>query len=456
MAADRLVSILGLAFGDCGKGLYTDHLCRVWNAHTIVRFNGGAQAGHNVVLPDGRHHTFSQFGSGTFQPGARTFLAHPVIVHPTALLVEAEYLRRSGVPDALARLSIDPRCRLTTPLHQAAGKVRELLRGQNFHGTCGVGIGETVHQSILSPEDTMHFQDLNHPTLAKEKLEALRSRLLAELDGDPGPPDLETERLVLRDPSINELWLQQTCALLSQVPEVSENALSERLHGPGTVIFEGAQGFLLDEWHGFHPHTTWSSPRPASVDALVQEAGLQTKVHHFGVLRSYLTRHGRGPLPTEDPALDCLGETHNSNKGWQGQFRRGHPDAVLLRYAMTVAGPLDGLLVTHLDVFDKDRALNWCEGYRAPLQPGDETLCIRPSGNHEIVADLKWNAAHDLTHQAKLTDFINTVKPMFEGPVGSATELLERVESTTKCHVFLGSNGPSQSSIQGLRPFLVS
>jgi adenylosuccinate synthase len=103
----RIVSVIGLAFGDCGKGLFTDYLCRAKSAHTVVRFNGGAQAGHNVVLPDGRHHTFSQFGAGTFNPGVATVLSAPIVVHPTALLVEEIYLQRAGVSDTLDRLFIE-------------------------------------------------------------------------------------------------------------------------------------------------------------------------------------------------------------------------------------------------------------------------------------------------------------------------------------------------------------
>lgn len=87
MQATRLVSVIGLAFGDCGKGLFVDYLCRRWHAHTVVRFNGGGQAGHNVVLPDGRRHTFSQFGAGAFVRGTATVLAHPVVIHPGALLL---------------------------------------------------------------------------------------------------------------------------------------------------------------------------------------------------------------------------------------------------------------------------------------------------------------------------------------------------------------------------------
>ena len=127
MSATRFASVLGLGFGDCGKGRFVDALTRRWKAHTVARFNGGAQAGHNVV--DGaRHHTFSQFGSGTFVPGVATLLLDPVVVHPTALLVEAEALARVGIHDALARLMVDAQCRVTTPYHQAAGRPRSSSR----------------------------------------------------------------------------------------------------------------------------------------------------------------------------------------------------------------------------------------------------------------------------------------------------------------------------------------
>ena len=171
-AATRYVSLLGLGFGDCGKGLFTDHLCGALQAHTVVRFNGGAQAGHNVVLADGRHHTFSQFGAGSFHAGVGTVLASPVVVHPTALRVEEAALRRMGVEDAFSRLLIDARCRVTTPFHQAAGRLREWVRGEGAHGSCGVGVGETVRHALASPDEALHYGDLLQPARALEKLEA--------------------------------------------------------------------------------------------------------------------------------------------------------------------------------------------------------------------------------------------------------------------------------------------
>lgn len=449
MAEARLASVLGLGFGDCGKGHFTDFLARGWRAHTVVRFNGGGQAGHNVVLPDGRHHTFSQFGSATFQPGVVTVLARPVVVHPTALLLEAEHLRGCGVPDALARLCIDPHCRITTPFHQALGRLRELERGAKAHGTCGAGFGETVRHDLEFPAETLHMGDLSRPSLARKKVADLQCSLREAIAQKPLPEAADFERQILFDPSVGERWLEQALRLPDLISPMSENPLADRLHRPGTVVFEGAQGILLDEWHGFHPHTTWSSTTPEAVEALAREAGHSARVRHFGVLRSYLTRHGPGPLPTEDPGLDQLAEPHNSHDGWQGRFRRGHPDALLLKYALAVTGSLDGLLISHLDALSPERPLKWCEGYHAATQVEDPTLCVRDEAG--LVRALRPPTARNLDHQSGLTCLLQAATPHFEKSVASSDALIERIEAVASTPVVLASRGPGPDSIRQVR-----
>lgn len=453
MSPARLVSVLGLGFGDCGKGLFVDHLCRRLGAHTVVRFNGGAQAGHNVVLADGRHHTFSQFGSGSFQRGMATVLAHPVVVHPTALQVEAERLASRGVPDALARLFIDPRCRVNTPFHQAAGRLRELARGATAHGTCGVGVGETVRHALAWPEEALRFEDLQRPAHALEKARLLQRRLRDELADVPLTAATASEWSFLQDPDLPTRWMEQVGRLLPRLPPAPQTILSERLHCAGTVLFEGAQGLLLDEWRGFHPHTTWSSPHPTSVEALVREAGLGSKVHHLGVLRAYLTRHGLGPLPTEDAALDRrLGEPHNSGEGWQGPFRRGHPDGVLLDYALAVAGALDGVLLSHLDAF-REGPLNWCDAYEAAPRSGDGALCVRAGHAGERILRLRPGIPQDLVHQSRLTHLLAEARPCYAAEsVPRAEALVERMEDVAGCRILLGASGPTGDGVQDLRP----
>ena len=135
----------------------------------------------------------------------------------------------------------------------------------------------------------------------------------------------------------------------------------------GPVVFEAAQGVLLDETHGFQPHTTWSTTTFANADRVLDEAGWAGPRERVGVLRSYFTRHGAGPFVTEDAGLKAaLPELHNGNGGSQGPFRVGPFDAVAARYALSVAGPVDWLTVTHLDRLP---ALppHVCTGYEAAV-----------------------------------------------------------------------------------------
>ena len=443
MQATRLVSVIGLAFGDCGKGLFVDYLCRRWRAHTVVRFNGGGQAGHNVVLPDGRRHTFSQFGAATFVPGVATVLAEPVVIHPGALLVEHDYLRRCGVDDAMARLLIDPRCRVTTPFHQACGRLRELARGALAHGSCGVGVGATVLHSLQHPAQTIMYADLARPALALEKAEAIRRTLFdACADLAAAGPQASSARAwqnewrVLADCSAAARWLAQIAELARRVPPAAAGAIGARLAAPGTVLFEGAQGVLLDQWRGFHPHTSWSSTVPAAAEAVARDAGQDGAFEHLAVLRTYLTRHGAGPLPTHDARLDLLTEAHNGDAGWQGAFRRGHPDVLLLRYALAVAGPFDGLLVSHLDVFQRERALRWCRAYEID---GAE------------VGALVAGAGGDLAHQAALTDLLARARPCYAGPaIGSASAFNEALETLAQLPVRFGARGPTHADVIAL------
>jgi len=449
-AAPRFAALVGLAFGDCGKGLFTDALCRRWPVHTVARFNGGAQAGHNVVLPDGRHHTFSQFGAGTFVPGVHTLLAAPVVVHPTALLVEEHVLRQAGIADALARLTIAASCRVTTPYHQAAGRLRERLRGTRAHGSCGVGVGETVAHGIDHPDEALRYAELAHPRRARDKLAAIRRTLAAQLD--LAALALDDDVRVLRDDAVAGRWLEQACHLAAQVAPADEAVVAARLAREGTLLFEGAQGMLLDESRGFHPHTTWSDVTPAAAQSVLAAAGIHAPVERLGIVRAYMTRHGAGPFPTHDAALDTLAEPHNDDRGWQGRFRRGHPDAVLLRYAAAAAGPLDGLLVSHLDALERGAALRWCASYADACgegsDRGDAALCERDGGDARRIVGLKLGVQGDLAHQERLTRLLERVQPEYDAsPVPSAAALLERMASIAGCNVRFTSRGPTHAHV---------
>ncbi|HEY0636327.1 MAG TPA: adenylosuccinate synthetase [Pseudonocardiaceae bacterium] len=326
------VVVVDLGYGDAGKGTVVDHLCARTDRprpHAVVRFNGGAQAAHNVVTTDGRHHTFAQFGAGTFTPGVLTHLSRFTLVDPLALAAEAAHLAAVGVPDALDRLTVDGAALLTTPYHAAANRARAAtLR----HGTCGVGIGETMAYALARPDAAPRVADCRRPAVLHRRLTALRDHLVAEL----GPLDV---------PPV-EACVDACLAFAGRVRVTHGPAYLRGLLDRGPVVFEGAQGVLLDEWHGFHPHTTWSTTTFANAETLLAECG--HRAVRLGVVRAYGTRHGAGPFVTEDPGLDRP-EPHNGTGRWQGAFRVGHLDLVALRHALGVCGGVDALAVTHLD-----------------------------------------------------------------------------------------------------------
>lgn len=451
MSTTRYASVLGLGFGDCGKGHFVDALTRLWHAHTVVRFNGGAQAGHNVVTPasansPARHHTFSQFGAGTLVPGVRTVLADPMIVHPSALLIEAEVLGNIGVADALPRLTIDAQCRITTPFHQAAGRLRELLRGAAPHGTCGVGVGESVRHALEHPGQALRYADLPDlkSTRVIDRLQAIRETMLAEFlpqcsKGSVGARS--TEFQTLQDETLAAKWVAGARALARHCPPASFETIRDQLRQDGCALFEGAQGVLLDEWRGFHPHTTWSSINTAATDTVAVRFGLESPIEHYGVMRTYLTRHGTGQLPTYDESLDnLLPEPHNGSDGWQGRFRRGHPDAVLLRYAIEAAGRLSGLLISHLDVFQRGVSLKWCERYSIapPLPQWPWQVERLPFGGNE-----------DLDHQLSLTHLLQNARPQYNvEPIRSEPDFMDRIAGVTSLPVVFCSYGATCADVR--------
>ncbi|MTD15394.1 adenylosuccinate synthetase [Nakamurella sp. YIM 132087] len=334
---DGHVVVVDLGFGDAGKGATVDRLCAQHPTGAVVRFNGGAQAAHRVVAGD-REHVFRQFGSGSLT-GTRTLLAGTVAVEPIDLAREADELSALGVADPFALLSVHRDALLTTPIHAATNRAREDARGTGRHGSCGLGIGETVAWSLT--HDAPRVADCTEPDLLRRKLDAL-ARACAPVIADSGH----------HHPSVADLVdLYREFAATVRIVGDEEEA---RLATYGRLVFEGAQGVLLDEWHGFHPHTTWSTVTPDHALAVLRGigAGLED-VTVLGVTRSYQTRHGAGPFPSEDSTrADRFPEAANGTGRYQGGFRTGALDPLLLRYAIRACGGVDGLALTHLDRID--------------------------------------------------------------------------------------------------------
>ena len=420
------VIVVDLGYGDAGKGTIVDWLCaqsardardasaeRGRPVQAVVRFNGGAQAAHHVLGPGGEPHAFAQFGSGTFTPGTRTFLSRFVLVDLFALVAEAEHLTSSGVPDPLGLLAIDPGALLTTPYHRAANRAREQARGEARHGSCGMGIGETARYALDYPQDAPRAGDIARPRTLIAKLAKLRDRLAEEL---PVAVSLPPPGHVAGVYS----------AIADRVTLAGDGYLA-RLLAQGPVVFEGAQGVLLDEWRGFHPYTTWSTTTFDNAETLLRECG--AAAIRLGVTRTYQVRHGPGPFPTEDRTLD-LPERHNAEGHWQGPFRAGHLDALALGYAAEVTGGVDAVALTHLDTARRLAGrLRVCRGYRL----GGRT-----------VTKIEPGPARDLAYQESLSQALLRARPVYDPDDGLAAEdWPDAVAEILDAPVTVRSHGPA-------------
>jgi adenylosuccinate synthase len=368
MSDRRAFVVVGLGFGDEGKGTIVDALVRRHGSDLVVRHNGGCQAGHNVVLPDGRHHTFAQWGSGTFVEGCRTYLSRFMIVNPAAMVFENTMLQGDGVLDAFERMYIDERCLISTPFHQAANRLREMSRRADRHGSCGEGIGETVKDSLEVPssevlrvhhiENSDKLNDILHATQQRKRAEC--ADLIHVFRNETGTAAQAC--WMLEEPEAIEKIAQLYRQVYERANIVRAGDEPDLLKSAKVPVFEGAQGVLLDEWKGFHPFTTWSTTTSQNAKTILNDIDYHHPVEVIGVTRSYHTRHGAGPFPTEVEMREGAGRKkhveevnwhakgeHNVTTQWQEHFRVGHLDEVLLRYAIQADGFITQLAITHMD-----------------------------------------------------------------------------------------------------------
>ncbi|MGC1378393.1 MAG: adenylosuccinate synthetase [Anaerolineales bacterium] len=448
----RAYIVVDLGFGDAGKGLLTDFLARHHKAGLVVRYNGGAQAGHNVVAPDGRHHTFSQFGSGTFIPGVKTYLSRHVVIHPGALLVEGDILAGQGVRDAFSRLRLSDQALIITPFHQAANRIREIARGAHRHGSCGVGVGEAVDDALAHPENRVLAGDLTNPTLLRRKLRSVREQEREQIaalckDSSPGLP-LAREWEIFEREDVIDAWIA-SISRMGGLGLVAPDSLLERwLRETGTVVFEGAQGVLLDADAGFHPFTTWSRCTAANAFELIRELSPGAQVSQIGVMRCYAVRHGPGPLPTETDALAALVSEHNQRNDWQGAVRYGWFDAVLARYALGLTGRLDALLVTHLDALPRLKTWTYCAGYKA-FPAFDDSDPGRFGG---VLTDFHLPSFPSLAQREQFTQALSTATPLLETYDADEERVIQKIETLLGQPVGMVSRGPGAGNVQVLNP----
>lgn len=312
-------AVIGAGYGDEGKGHLVDYLCWEYGARFVVRYCGGAQAGHTVQDGDFRH-VFHHFGSGT-RAGVPTYLGPHFISNPIVFQSERRSLLKksfSESEDAL-RLTADPAGRVTTWVDMLINEIAETWRGSMRHGSCGMGINETVERDLQHP---INFMTLSDEALLKKRLDEIVEEWYPHRLRSLGiDPRFDAQRAEwIRSERVRESWIESARMMSSlttlRVPEFL---------GEYDVVYEGSQGLLLSEdYTEFAPHLTRAKTGSEWISDLA-EMGAPYPDDVVYVTRCYATRHGEGPFPKEVRGLKFDDPTNQPNE-WQGSIRFGMVD----------------------------------------------------------------------------------------------------------------------------------
>jgi len=348
----RNVVVIGTQWGDEGKGKIVDWLTD--RAQGVVRFQGGHNAGHTLVI-GGKKTVLHLIPSGILREKVDCFIGNGVVVSPQALVEEMDELESAGARGVVARLSISEACPLILPYHSALDQAREAAKGEKKIGTTGRGIGPAYEDKAA--RRAIRLQDLFDPKRFADKLREL----------------LEFHNFVLekfyRQPSVDfQKTLDETLALAPRLaPLIADvpRALYHANRAGKNLLFEGAQGSLLDIDHGTYPFVTSSN---CVAGAAAAGAGIGPMHLHYvlGITKAYSTRVGGGPFPTElsDDVGERLRQRGQEFGATTGRPRRtGWFDAAALKRSIQLNG-VSGLCITKLDVLDGVEAVKICIGYK--------------------------------------------------------------------------------------------
>ena len=318
-------AVIGLGFGDEGKGVTVDWLCSLDpdNKPMVVRYSGGQQAGHNVVS-NGVQHVFSNFGAGTIQ-GCPTFWSKECTVDPVGMKNEYDILAKKGIKP---RLILDLRCPVTTPWEKWANLNND---DTMKHGSVGVGFYETLKREQAN--FSLQIMDIDILAILSLKLDNIQSNYHG----------------FIIDPDDRDQFID-ACQWMVQCPDIQftkKNYINDE-----NIVYEGSQGLLLDKDIGFFPHCT-----PSNVGSKAVYRHSPRELTKYYVTRAYQTRHGNGPMTNRAKiSINNPNET-NGDHGTQGVFRKSMLDVDLLEYGLKRDGgkmPNDVLIMTcleHLDIY---------------------------------------------------------------------------------------------------------
>jgi adenylosuccinate synthase len=415
------VAVVGAQWGDEGKGKVVDWLCA--RADTVVRFQGGHNAGHTLVI-NGIEYKLSLLPSGIVRPGTLSIIGSGVVVDPAALVAEIDRVREKGVKITPENLILAENATLILPVHGALDRAREAAKGSGKIGTTGRGIGPAYEDKV--GRRALRVCDLRDAAEVKRKVEELLNHHNVLLKG-LGAPTLTVEEIV------GPLMFIAPRVLSHAAP--AWRVLQDEIKKKRRILFEGAQGLMLDVDFGTYPYVTSSNTvsGQAATGAGIGPKNIGTVL---GICKAYTTRVGSGPFPTEDKTEigEKIGAIGKEFGVVTGRKRRcGWFDATMVRQAVQVGG-IDGLVLTKLDVLDGFPELKVATSYKLR----GETLDYFPASEADQAAvepvfeTIKgWNAT---TRGARSFDQLPP----------EAVSYIKRLEELVGCPIYLVSTSPER------------
>jgi len=408
----RNVVVLGTQWGDEGKGKVVDLLTE--EASAVVRFQGGHNAGHTLVI-DGKKTVLHLVPSGILREGVTCIIGNGVVLAPDALLEELEMLEKEGVP-ASERLKLSEACQLILPYHVALDAAREVARGNKAIGTTGRGIGPAYEDKIS--RRGLRLGDMLDTERFKEKLKEVMEYHNYMLKNYFKAEEVSYEK-VLEEGLI---MAEKLRPMIVDVP----NTLHELRKAGKNIMFEGAQGTLLDIDHGTYPYVTSSSTTAGGV-CTGSGVGPKNLDYILGITKAYTTRVGSGPFPTElfDDVGKHIAEVGHEQGATTGRDRRcGWLDAVALRRSMQI-NSITGICVTKLDVLDELETIKICVAYEldgkkmdvAPINTTEFARCTPIYEEHEGWQTKTYGITNydDLPEKAK--NYLKRMEELLETPI---------------------------------------
>jgi len=432
------VVVIGAHWGDEGKGKVVDLLTD--QASTVVRFQGGHNAGHTLVI-DGKKTVLHLIPSGVLRDNVMCLIGNGVVLSPDALFTEMEELEAAGIP-ASKRLKISEACPLILPYHIALDQAREIARGKKAIGTTGRGIGPAY-------EDKISRRGIRLGDLYNAELFATKLKEVMEYHNFSLVNYFKVDAVDYQE--VLDGIMAQRDRLLAMVDDIPELLYQARQRGEN-IMYEGAQGTLLDIDHGTYPYVT-SSNTTAGGAACGSGTGPRDLDYILGIVKAYTTRVGGGPFPTElfdgtDAHTDENGR-HMAEKGAEfgattGRARRcGWLDAVTLRRAIRI-NSISGMCITKLDVLDGLETIRICTGYKYQ----GEVREVNPIGAEAfekcepIYEDMPgWTEStvgaksfDDLPENAR--NYITRIEELVDAPADIISTGPDRVETIIRRHPF--------------------